>query len=102
LERANSTPLIYGPPGSQLDLSLSALFFEGEPLAELSMIDFETLADMGLGTPLPILRTHSARGFPIVGIDIDRHFPDDLQVCGDHTHVPPSREPYPLCSHPVV
>lgn len=71
LERANSTPLIYGPPGSQLDLSLSALFFEGEPRAELSMIDFETLADMGLGTPLPILRTHSARGFAIVGIDIE-------------------------------
>jgi putative ABC transport system permease protein len=71
LERANATPLIYGPPGSQLDLTLSALFFEGEPLAELSMNDFETLADMGLGTPLPILRTHSARGFPIVGIDIE-------------------------------
>ena len=71
LERANSTPLIYGPPGSQLDLSLSALFLEGEPRAELSMVDFETLADLGLGTPFPLLRTHTARGSPVVGIDVE-------------------------------
>lgn len=71
LERADATPLIYGPPGSQLDLALKVVFFEGEPEAQITMADFETLADMRLGTPLPILRTHAARGFPIVGIDVE-------------------------------
>ena len=71
LARADETPLIYGPPGSQLDLSMTALFFEGAPRAELTMADYDTLADMGLGTPLPLLRTHLARGFPVVGTDIE-------------------------------
>lgn len=71
LERARATPLLYGPPGSQLDLSLKVLFFEGEPDAQITMADFGRLAEMQLGTPLPILRTHEARGFPIVGIDIE-------------------------------
>jgi putative ABC transport system permease protein len=71
LERAASTPLVYGPPRSTLDLSLSALFFEGEPRAELSMSDYEALAEMRLGLALPILRTHTARGFPVVGIDVE-------------------------------
>ncbi len=31
-----------------------------------------------------------------------RHYPDDFQVCGDHTPVPPSRELYSLCSHPMA
>ena len=33
---------------------------------------------------------------------LNRHYPDDLQVCGDHTPVPPSRELYSLCSHPMA
>jgi putative ABC transport system permease protein len=44
------------------------------------MIDFETLADMGLGTPLPLLRTHTARGFPVIGIDIEYLEFRDLSV----------------------
>jgi putative ABC transport system permease protein len=71
LSRAAATPLIYGPPGSQLDLSLDSLFFEGAPSADLSMVDYEELAAMGLGLPLPLLRTHAARGFPVIGIDIE-------------------------------
>ncbi len=34
--------------------------------------------------------------------DLNRHYPDDFQVCGDHTPVPPSRELYSLCSHPMA
>jgi len=71
LQRATATPVIYGPPGSQLDLSLNALFFEGEPRAALTMTDYQTLAGMQLGLVLPLLRTHAARGFPVVGIDIE-------------------------------
>jgi putative ABC transport system permease protein len=80
LERAASTPLVYGPPGSPLDLSLNALFFEGEPRAGLSMSDYEALAGMRLGLALPILRTHTARGFPVVGIDVEYLAFRDLAV----------------------
>ena len=31
-----------------------------------------------------------------------RHFPDDLQVCGDHTRLPPPRERHPFRSHPMA
>ena len=34
--------------------------------------------------------------------NLNRHYPDDLQDCGDHTPVPPSRELYSLCSHPMA
>jgi putative ABC transport system permease protein len=80
LERAASTPLVYGAPGSPLDLSLSALFFEGAPRAELTMADYEKLREMRLGLALPILRTHTARGFPVVGIDVDYLAFRDLSV----------------------
>ena len=41
-------------------------------------------------------------GSDMNGADLNRHCPDDLQVCGDHTPVPPPRELYPLCSHPMA
>ena len=34
--------------------------------------------------------------------DFIRHCPDDLQVCGDHTPVRPSRELFSLCSHSLA
>lgn len=71
LERAATTPLVYGPPGSLLDLCLNALFFEGAPTTELTLSDYDDLAGMRLGLVLPILRTHTARGFPVVGIDVE-------------------------------
>ncbi len=33
---------------------------------------------------------------------INRHCPDDLQICGDHTYVPPSSEQSFLRSHPMA
>jgi putative ABC transport system permease protein len=71
MRRAETTPLIYGAPGSPLDLSLSALYFERAAEAEISMADYDRLAETGLARLLPILRRHQARGFPIVGVDFD-------------------------------
>ncbi len=36
------------------------------------------------------------------GKTLYRHFPDDLQVCRDHTPVPPSREQSFLRSQPMA
>ena len=44
----------------------------------------------------------SARTSQWLGAGLNRHYPDDLQVYGDHTPVPPSRELYSLCSHPMA
>ena len=33
---------------------------------------------------------------------INRHSPDDIQLRGNCTGVPPPRELYPLCSHPMA
>ena len=38
----------------------------------------------------------------IFGNNISRHCPDDLQACGDHTPVPPSRERYFFRSQPMI
>jgi putative ABC transport system permease protein len=71
LARADASPLVYAPPGSPLDSTLSLLFFEGEANSKLTMADYELLLDFDLGLPLPVLRAGSARGFPVVGINID-------------------------------
>lgn len=78
--RAAATPLIYGPAGSKLDLSMSALFFEGRPTADLSLADYDRLAEAGLAVPAPILRTHSARRFPIVATDLEYFDFRDLKL----------------------
>ena len=84
LSRAAATPLVYGPPGSQLDLALGALFFEGQTEPRLTMQDYDMLAAMRLARPLPILQTHTARGFPIVATDIDYlHFRGLRLVSGE-------------------
>ena len=45
----------------------------------------------------------STGGYVADGVFLyNRHYPDDLQVCRDHTPVPPSRELYSLCSHPMA
>ncbi len=71
LARANTTPLIYGPAGSQLEQALAALFFEGNVGQDLTMADFDAIADSGLALPLPLLTTHTAGRFPIVGTDLE-------------------------------
>jgi putative ABC transport system permease protein len=69
--RAATTPLIYGPAGGALELTLDALFFTGAPDPGLTMADYESLASQELGTVIPVLRTHAAHDAPIVGVDVE-------------------------------
>ena len=71
LARANATPLIAGAPGSRLDLVLHALYFRGQPAHDLTMGDVATINNSGLALGIPILKKHSARGFPIVGTSLE-------------------------------
>ena len=48
-------------------------------------------------------QTRSYRASTILDVyDFTQHSPNDFQVCGDHTPVPPSRELYPVCNHPMA
>ncbi len=38
----------------------------------------------------------------IANQDLNRHSPDDIQIRGNRTTVPPPRERYPFLSHPMA
>jgi len=69
--RAQATPLVVGALGSHYDLFLSALYFRGQPARMLTMEEVAELRDSGLGTPVPVISTHSARQLPLVGTTLD-------------------------------
>ena len=56
------------------------------------------------GLSMPPARYHGVddQGLPLDPDHEIRHYPDDLQVCGNHTPVPPSKELYPVGSHPMA
>jgi putative ABC transport system permease protein len=71
LSRAETTPLVVGAKGSSLDLVMNSLYF-GDTVPELlSMAAVERVADSGLALPVPLYVRFNARGFPIVGTNLD-------------------------------
>lgn len=71
LSRAETTPLMVGAKGSSLDLVMNSLYF-GETVPELiSMVAVERVADTDLALPIPLYVRFKARGFPIVGTNLD-------------------------------
>lgn len=71
LERAQTTPLIVGAPGSRFDLALHALYFEASPPAEIGMDQVQAVQDSGHALPIPLLIRYQARGLPVVGTSLD-------------------------------
>jgi len=69
--RADATPLILGARGSQLDLTMAALYFTDERPDPVPMRELEAVWDSGLGVPIPILSAYSSGGFRIVGTSLD-------------------------------
>lgn len=68
-QRAATSPLLLGSPGSQTDLVLSALYFEGDSPQPISMQRSEEVGDLGVGVPLHT--QFRARGYPIVGTSLE-------------------------------
>ena len=69
--RGNATPLLLGSRGSQLDLTMSALYFSDERPDPVAMREVEAIWDSGLGLPIPIHSAFSSGGFRIVGTTLD-------------------------------
>ncbi|MGI9530154.1 ABC transporter permease [Lutimonas sp.] len=71
LLRANATPLIVGSKGGSTELVINTLYFEQDKVEPSSLGDVGKLNRTGLGYGIPILSVFKARGFPIVGTDLD-------------------------------
>ncbi|MDX1744170.1 MAG: ABC transporter permease, partial [Ruegeria sp.] len=69
--RGETTPLLLGSRGSQLDLTMAALYFSDERPAPIAMQEVETLWDSGLAVPIPVHTAFSSGGFRIVGTTLD-------------------------------
>lgn len=69
--RGEATPLLLGSRGSQLDLTMAALYFSDERPGPVTMREVEAIWDSGLGTPIPVHTAFSSGGFRIVGTTLD-------------------------------
>ncbi|WP_373636812.1 ABC transporter permease [Yoonia sp. BS5-3] len=69
--RGEATPLLLGSRGSQLDLTMAALYFSEERPDPIPMHEVETVWDSGLGIPIPVHTAFSSSGFRIVGTTLD-------------------------------
>lgn len=69
--RGESTPLLLGSRGSQLDLTMAAIYFSDESPDPVPMRELEAIWDSGLGIPIPVHTAFSTSGFRIVGTSLD-------------------------------
>ena len=69
--RAHATPLIIGSLGSSTDLVINSLYFEQVDLDPLESRTAKALNDLNFGYSIPMLCVFEARGFPIVGTNLD-------------------------------
>lgn len=71
LSRANATPLVIGEKGSSTDLVINTLYFEKNKIEFIKLSLIDSLNKMDLGYAIPMLSVFKARGYPIVGTDLD-------------------------------
>jgi putative ABC transport system permease protein len=69
--RGEATPLLLGSRGSQLDLTMAALYFSDERPDPVAMREVEAIWDSGLGIPIPVHTAFASNGFRIVGTTLD-------------------------------
>ncbi len=69
--RGEATPLLLGSRGSQLDLTMAALYFSDERPDPVAMREVDAVWDGGLGLPIPLHTAFSSGGFRIVGTTLD-------------------------------
>ena len=69
--RAKSTPLLIGPRGSSIDLTLNALYFTPQELPTLDYSSYQSLARRNLGTTIPIHSRFRSGISPIVGTSLE-------------------------------
>ncbi len=71
LSRAETTPLVVGAKASSLDLLMNSLYFGDTVPETISMAAVDRVADSDLALPVPLYVRFKARGFRIVGTNLD-------------------------------
>ena len=71
MERADTTPLIIGRKGSDLDLAINTLYFASVPPELITMAEVKSVQNSNLALPIPIHTLFQARNFTIVGTTLD-------------------------------
>ncbi|MEP4147033.1 MAG: ABC transporter permease [Halioglobus sp.] len=71
LQRAHTTPLIIGAPGSPLELSLGSLYFRSKTASTLPYSEVAELDNTGLARGIPLYYRFRSQDFPVVGTTPD-------------------------------
>jgi putative ABC transport system permease protein len=71
LDRAETTPLVVGAKGSSLDLVMNSLYFSDTVPETIPTATVDRIAGTDLAEPIPLYVRFRARGFPIVGTNLD-------------------------------
>ncbi len=71
LQRAESTPLVVGSKGGTTELVINSLYFQQDRVEPLNFGKVIELNKTELGNVIPLFSVFKARGFPIVGTDLD-------------------------------
>ena len=67
LNRAQTTPLVIGSPGSPLELALGSLYFRSRTDKDLPYAEVEQLEATGLAKAIPLHFRFSVQEYPVVG-----------------------------------
>ena len=70
-ERAASSPLVLGSPGSRFDLTLRSLYFRGASLKPLEWRDLKRVYQLGAVEAAPLHLRFSAGGAPLIGTSLE-------------------------------
>lgn len=69
-DRARSTPLLVGPKGSSIDLTLNSLYFTPQQLPPLTHAAYQELTRQHFGTIIPIHARFRTGDAPIIGTSL--------------------------------
>ena len=70
-QRAESTPLLIGPKGSAIDLTLTSLYFQPAGEAPMTFLGFRQVQAARLGEAVPLHLKFESEGAPIVGTSLE-------------------------------
>lgn len=81
LARADQTPGVVGPLGSDLDLALNATYFrDNRQVAPITYDQVQTIVESGLALPIPIHARFTAQSYKVVGTSLDYFDFRDLSI----------------------
>lgn len=71
MSRAALSPVLLGHEGNEFDLTLSALYFQGEAGRTIAYDAYEKVLEDGYGRAAPLYLRHSASGVRVVGTNLE-------------------------------